>query len=180
MFLAQFEEIYSYIFFLNLITSSILDCYSIFLLISQSLSLRTSLLFYTTGPFGYSWKLKTEKYCSKIIFKCVNSTVRPIFNEKIAEKWNLWVHEQCIVCIDWLKKCKKSQILQLLFMHCAWTVAASLTNAWKRKEKKRKTQTWFLNVAYISLLISTLHVDVKLLVLIFVPSALSWNFWRQL
>ena len=54
MFLAQFEEIYSYIFLLSLITSSILDCYSIFLLISQSLSLRTSLLFYTTGPFGYS------------------------------------------------------------------------------------------------------------------------------
>ena len=36
-------------------------------------------------------KLKTEnwKYCSKIIFKCVNSTVGPIFNEKVAEKWNL-------------------------------------------------------------------------------------------
>ena len=31
------------------------------------------------------------KYCSKIIFKCVNSTVRPIFNEKVAEKWSLWV-----------------------------------------------------------------------------------------
>ena len=37
-------------------------------------------------PFGYSWKLKTEKYCSKIIFKCVNSTVGPIFNEKVVEK----------------------------------------------------------------------------------------------
>ena len=45
----------------------------------------------TKGPFGYSWKLKTEteKYCSKIIFKCVNSTVGSIFNEKVAEKWNL-------------------------------------------------------------------------------------------
>ena len=31
-------------------------------------------------------KLKTEKYCSKIIFKCVNSTVELIFNEKVAEK----------------------------------------------------------------------------------------------
>ena len=42
-------------------------------------------------------KLKTKnwKYCSKIIFKCVNNTVRHIFNEKIAEKWSLWVHEQC-------------------------------------------------------------------------------------
>ena len=47
--------------------------------------------------FGYSWKLKTEKHCNKIIIKCVNSTVRPIFNEKVAEKWNLWVREQCTV-----------------------------------------------------------------------------------
>ena len=30
-----------------------------------------------------NWKLK---YCSKIIFKCMNNTVRPIFNEKITEK----------------------------------------------------------------------------------------------
>ena len=39
-------------------------------------------------------KLKTEKHCSKIIFKCVNSTVRPIFNEKVNEKsslWDLWI-----------------------------------------------------------------------------------------
>ena len=34
-------------------------------------------------------KLKTEKYYSKIIFKCVNSTMRPIFNEKVTEMWNL-------------------------------------------------------------------------------------------
>ena len=36
-------------------------------------------------------KLKIEnwKHYSKIIFKCVNSIVEPIFNEKIAEKWNL-------------------------------------------------------------------------------------------
>ena len=80
------------------------------------------------GPFGYSWKLKTEKYCSKIIFKYVNCTVGPIFNEKVTEKWNLWVHEQCTMCTDWLKKCKKSQTLRLLFMHSAWTVAASLPN----------------------------------------------------
>ena len=51
----------------------------------------------TEGPFGYSWKLKTEKYCSKINFKYMNSIVGPIFNEKVAEKWNLWVCEQCTV-----------------------------------------------------------------------------------
>ena len=41
-----------------------------------------------------NWKLKTEKHCSKIIFKCVNSIVGPIFNEKVVKKWNLWVREQ--------------------------------------------------------------------------------------
>ena len=48
-------------------------------------------------------KLKTKnwKHCSKIIFKCVNSTVRPIFNEKVVEKWNLWVRKQCTDhCLD--------------------------------------------------------------------------------
>ena len=40
----------------------------------------------TKSPFGYSWKLKTEKHCNKIIFKCVNSAVRFIFNEKVVKK----------------------------------------------------------------------------------------------
>ena len=46
-----------------------------------------------TKNLGFIWiQLKTEnwKHCSKIIFKCVNSTVRSIFNEKVAEKWCLW------------------------------------------------------------------------------------------
>ena len=46
------------------------------------------------GSFGYNlFLLKTEnwKHYSKIIFKCVNSAVKPIFNKKVAEKWNLWV-----------------------------------------------------------------------------------------
>ena len=28
-----------------------------------------------------------------LIFKCVNSVVESIFNEKIVKKWNLWVCE---------------------------------------------------------------------------------------
>ena len=28
----------------------------------------------------------------------------PIFNEKISQKWNLWIHKQCTICTDWLKK----------------------------------------------------------------------------
>ena len=43
---------------------------------------------------NWKLKLKIEKYCSKIIFKCVNSTMGPIFNEKVVKKWNLSVHEQ--------------------------------------------------------------------------------------
>ena len=39
---------------------------------------------------NWNWKLKIEKHCSKIIFKCVNGTVEPIFNEKVAKKCSLW------------------------------------------------------------------------------------------
>ena len=44
------------------------------------------------------------KHCSKIIFKCVNSTVRPIFNEKVVQKWNLWVCEQCMGALFTVEK----------------------------------------------------------------------------
>ena len=56
-------------------------------------------LFTFLGYLGYVWielillKLKTEnwKYCNKIIFKCMNSNVRPNFNEKVIQKWDLWI-----------------------------------------------------------------------------------------
>ena len=41
--------------------------------------------------------------------------MEPIFNEKVAQKWNLWVHEQCmnalftedlVKCYGWIKKKK--------------------------------------------------------------------------
>ena len=89
------------------------------------------------GPFGYNWKLKTEKHCSKIIFKYVNSTVGPIFNEKIAEKWNLWVREQCTVCTDWLKRMRKVKLYGYCSLNSAWTVAIGLTNACQKKEKRQ-------------------------------------------
>ena len=48
----------------------------------------------------YFTETENWKHCSKIIFKCVNSTVRPIFNEKVVEKWGLWdpwtVHESTV------------------------------------------------------------------------------------
>ena len=36
------------------------------------------------------------KYCSEIIFKCVNSMWRPIFNEKVTENEICGTYEQCI------------------------------------------------------------------------------------
>ena len=38
---------------------------------------------------------KNWKHCSKIIFKCVNSAVRPIFNKKVTEKEVCGSREQC-------------------------------------------------------------------------------------
>ena len=69
--------------------------------------------------------MKTEKHCSKIIFKCVNSTVKPIFNEKDAEKWNLWVREQC------------------MRPTCGWKwVEKSNFSAIKKKKKGRNANVW--------------------------------------
>ena len=75
--------------------------------------------------FCWNWK-----HCSEVIFKYVNSTVGPIFNEKVAEKWNLWdlwIVHPCTVH-SWL-----GQIARL--------------EPKKKKEKKEektqgKTQTW--------------------------------------
>ena len=49
------------------------------------------------GLFGYCLLLKTEnwKHCSKIIFKCINSVVRPNFKEKFVEIRTCGSHEQC-------------------------------------------------------------------------------------
>ena len=65
-----------------------------------------------------NWKLKTEKHCSKIIFKCVNSTVRPIFNEKVlkSEICRSVNSTQCAL-IGW-KKLEKSNFTATVH----WTV----------------------------------------------------------
>ena len=49
------------------------------------------------GLFEYCLLLKTEnwKHCSKIIFKCVNSAVRPNFKAKFVEFHTCEFHEQC-------------------------------------------------------------------------------------
>ena len=81
--------------------------------------------------------LKLKTYCwnhySKIIFKYVNSTVGPIFNEKVAKKWNLWVHEQYMIIVC----CRKVNICGYCSLNSIWTVTAFCQNAWKKKKKRQ-------------------------------------------
>ena len=94
--------------------------------------------FFIKGPFGYSWKLKTEnwKHCSKIIFKCVNSTVGPIFNEKIDKKWNLWVHEQCIYA--WFMKNWSNIAATVHVQYMNSSRLWGITRVLQKKKKKSK------------------------------------------
>ena len=63
-------------------------------------------------------EIENWKYYNKIIFKCVNSTVGPIFN--IFK----YVKSTCTVC----KQC----------MHCSWTVNFVSESQYKRLEEKKK------------------------------------------
>ena len=91
---------------------------------------------------NWKLKLKTKKHCSEIIFKCVNNTVGPICNKKVAEKWNLWVHEQYTMCTDWSKKIWKVKVRGYCSLNSAWTVAATHKKLKTREKKKpNKTQT---------------------------------------
>ena len=46
--------------------------------------------------FGYPYFGENWKYYNKIIFKCVNSAVRLIFNENFVKKNVCGFREQCI------------------------------------------------------------------------------------
>ena len=50
-----------------------------------------------------NWKIENWKHCSKIIFKCVNSIMRLIFNEKFIKKWYLWSVNSIQIYCSWLK-----------------------------------------------------------------------------
>ena len=48
----------------------------------------------------YFAETENWKHYSEIIFKCMNSAVRPIFNEKVSEKrslWDSWIVHGCTV-----------------------------------------------------------------------------------
>ena len=82
-------------------------------------------------------KLKTYcwNHCNKIIFKCVNSAVGLIFNEKIDKKWNLWVREQCTDILFTENWSKVVATVHVPYMNSSrkWG-----ENAWKKKKKKKK------------------------------------------
>ena len=86
----------------------------------------------------YFAETENWKHCSKIVFKCVNSAVGPIFNEKIDKKWNLWVrvHEQCIYALFTENWSKVAATVHVPYMNSnrLWG-----ENAWKKK-MKGKTQ----------------------------------------
>ena len=92
----------------------------------------------STGSFRYSWKLKAKKYYNKIIFKCVNNIVKSIFNEKVTEKWNLWVYKQYTVCIDWLKKIRKVKFYD--YCSCTCINRSSKSHKHVKKIKRKITQ----------------------------------------
>ena len=75
------------------------------------------------------------KYCSKIIFKCVNSAVGPIFNEKIDKKWNLWVRKQCTDALFTENWSKVAATVHVTYMNssCLWG-----ENAWKKRKRKKR------------------------------------------
>ena len=57
----------------------------------------------------------------------------PIFNEKVAKKWNLWVHEQYMMhCL-----LQKSQHLWLLFIEQYMNSNRVLPKRVKKKKKKQ-------------------------------------------
>ena len=72
----------------------------------------------------------------------MNSIMGSDFNEKVTEKWNLWVREQYTVhCSPW-----KSQHLRLLFMKQYMNSNRIPWNEWKpqkeKDKKKKKKKKW--------------------------------------
>ena len=57
----------------------------------------------------------------------MNSAVGPIFNEKLVEKWSLWV--------PWTVH---GTHLGYCSLYSTWTVVVSAKNAWKKKTKKKQ------------------------------------------
>ena len=92
-------------------------------------------IFSISGPFGLNLlllKLKTEnwKHCNKIIFKCVNSAVGPIFNI-----FNVWT-----VLLQWWTMHKQWQNNAWIVKFVSWTVNFAPLNAWKLKKRTKEKE----------------------------------------
>ena len=82
-------------------------------------------------------KIKSWKYCSKIIFKYVNSVVGLIFNEKVDKKMKFvgpWTVHGCTVHRRLVKSCG--------YFSCTVTTVGvkCVLQKKKKKKKSRKTQ----------------------------------------
>ena len=67
----------------------------------------------------------------------MNSVVRPIFNEKVAEKWNLWVYEQCT---NALFTVEKSTLWLLINEQCMNSSCITPETRGKKKRKRKRTK----------------------------------------
>ena len=92
---------------------------------------------------NWKLKLKIEKYCSKIIFKYVNSTVWPIFNKKVTKKWNLWVHKQYIITVCGRKV--------NIYSYCLLNSNRVLPKRVKKKKKKMQNADGWNAVSKLTL-----------------------------
>ena len=102
-------------------------------------------IFFSLEPFillvcldrTYFTETENWKHCSKIIFKCVNSTVGPIFNEKIVKKWYLWIRKQCTDTLFTIEKSTFADTVHEPFMNNS---RITPWNAWKKKSQKTQMQ----------------------------------------
>ena len=101
-----------------------------------------------------NWKLKTEnwKHCSKIIFKCVNSIVGPIFNIFL-------IHEQCINSAkQYMNSAKQCVNSEPMWGYCSRAVKkkkkAENVDAAKRQETRKpnthKKPIIILSIKYLN------------------------------
>ena len=122
---------------------------------------------------NYCWN-----YCSKIIFKCVNSAVGPIFNEKIDKKWNLWVCKQCTDALFTKNWSKVAATVHVPYMNSSHLWGE---NAWKKKKKKGKTQKQNAdanpNITLVCGKMSTIFFEFYFLTYPLVP---TWNYYYYL
>ena len=90
---------------------------------------------------------KTLKQNNKIIFKCVNSIIRPSFNEKVTQKWDLWIPCTVHETIELIKGLKSQQLPATVHMNNSRCPLNECTTTgkkkkWRVKKCKRKRKSW--------------------------------------